>query len=49
MKTHVVSVHEGKNKFKCIICDYRFSLKVHMKLHVASVYEGKKHIQMHRL
>ena len=42
MKTHVVSVHEGKKPFKCDICDYNCSQKSVMNRHVASVHQEKK-------
>ena len=32
----------SKNQHKCLICDYTFSQKWHLKQHIASVHEGKK-------
>ena len=42
MNVDVASAHEGKNTFKCDICDYSCSQKNDMNVHVASVHEGKK-------
>ena len=42
LKSHIVSIHEGKKGFKCTICDARFARKGEMNVHIASVHEGKK-------
>ena len=42
LKTHVVSVHEGNESFKCNICDASFTEKGKLKKHMSSVHEGKK-------
>ena len=42
MSKHIASVHEGKNHFKCEICDKSFFYKNDLNKHIASVQEGKK-------
>ena len=37
----MVSVHEGKNAFKCEICEKIFSQKGNMNKHIALIHEGK--------
>ena len=41
---HITGVHEGKNPFKCDICDRCFSQKADLNRHVAYVHEGKKYL-----
>ena len=36
------SVHEGKESFKCNVCDTAFSEKNKLNGHIESVHEGKK-------
>ena len=38
---HVETVHEGK-RYKCLICDYAYSRKQHLKRHYDLTHEGKK-------
>ena len=42
LKIHIVSVHEKKNPFTCLICDQKLSAKIHIARHNSSVHEGKK-------
>ena len=42
LKSHIASVHKGKQSFKCEICDAEFATKHKMKGHMASIHEGKK-------
>ena len=42
MNIHIASVHEGKNPFKCNVCDTPFFHKANLKVHVESVHKGKK-------
>ena len=42
MNSHIASVHEARNSFKCNMCDKSFSQKGNMYLHVETVHEGRK-------
>ena len=42
MQGHIVSVHEGKQPFKCDICDANFTQKPNLKQPIESDDEGKK-------
>jgi predicted nucleic acid binding AN1-type Zn finger protein len=42
MNGHIESVHEGKESFKCNVCDTAFSEKNKLNGHIESVHEGKK-------
>ena len=42
MKAHIESVHEGKKKFKCQICDYSCHTKCNMNRHISIVHEENK-------
>ncbi len=42
MKQHIATLHEGKKKIKCEICDKEFKSKLSMKGHIATSHEGKK-------
>ena len=42
LNKHIASVHEGKEPFKCNICNSSFTQKGQMNGHVALVHEGKK-------
>ena len=40
LKTHILSIHEGK-KFHCNICSVKFTSKQSLTAHISSVHEGK--------
>lgn len=42
MSTRITSVHEGKEQYKCGICDPIFGQNFHLNRHVATVHEGNK-------
>ena len=42
LNEHIASVHEGKEPFKCNICNSSFTQEGQMNGHVALVHEGKK-------
>ena len=42
LNSHIASVHEARNSFKCNMCDKSFSQKGNMYLHVETVHEGRK-------
>ena len=37
LNTHISSVHEKKNNFKCTICDSSFSSKPEIQKHIEAV------------
>ena len=41
-KVDIASLHEGKETYKCAICDYKFLTKHRLTIHITSVHEGKK-------
>ena len=41
MKTHVLTIHEGKESFKCIICNDKFVNKQKFNNHIQLVHEEK--------
>ena len=42
MNNDVETVHEGKKRFNCDICNAEFGQKSYLNIHVAAVHEGKK-------
>ena len=41
MKGHIATIHEGKNQFKCNICNGNFGQRGNLKKHAAIVHERK--------
>jgi len=42
LRSHILSVHEGKNHHECPICKIRLSSAFQVKRHIETVHEGKK-------
>ena len=42
LNKHIALVHEGKNPFKCELCNHTFFQKSNLNVHVASIHDGKK-------
>ena len=42
LRKHMLSVHEGKNDFKCEFCEYCTFIKARLKKHIDGVHEKKK-------